>query len=112
LSAVSTRQAWVSVAPASTGANDCSVASSAAGSGLRVLCSSRARPNITSAIATTSSARSARCVAGYRKLPPQLVLVFDMAVGEEQQPGDRHQHQAEVAQPWPRPGFVQQRAWR
>ncbi|MNS99989.1 hypothetical protein D3C72_1344060 [compost metagenome] len=52
----------------------------------------------------------ARCIAGHRELPPQLVLVFDMAVSEEQQPGHRHQHQAEVAQPWPRPGFVQQRA--
>ncbi|KAG1263639.1 hypothetical protein G6F65_014492 [Rhizopus arrhizus] len=50
-----------------------------------------------------------RRVAGHRELPPQLVLVFDMAVGEEQQPGNRDQHQAEVAQPRPRPGLVQQR---
>ncbi|KAG1250366.1 hypothetical protein G6F68_012840 [Rhizopus microsporus] len=49
-----------------------------------------------------------RRVAGHRELPPQLVLVFDMAVGEEQQPGNRDQHQAEVAQPRPRPGLVQQ----
>ncbi len=77
-----------------------------------VLCSRRARPNITSAIATTSNARSARCVAGQRELPPQLVLVFDMAVGEEQQPGDRDQHQTQIAQPRPRPGFIQQRARR
>ncbi|MNV55702.1 hypothetical protein D3C71_1479440 [compost metagenome] len=45
--------------------------------------------------------QGARCIAGGGELPPQLVLVLDVAVDEEQQPHRRHQHQRDVAQPRP-----------